>query len=133
MSSWHGGKGSGRRSENRSKFESNYDRIFNKKTALIKVQTKQELQAIIRNSPVDADLNHLDTSALTDLSWLFENSQFNGDISSWNVSNVTTMRGMFSLSSFIGDISQWDVSSVTDMSRMLDDSPLEATPPSWYK
>ena len=36
----------------------------------------------------DANLNHLDVSAVTDMSYLFSNSQFDGDISNWDVSNV---------------------------------------------
>ena len=32
MTKWHGGKGSGRRPEDRTKIDNNWDRIFGKKT-----------------------------------------------------------------------------------------------------
>ena len=47
------------------------------------VSTKQELINIIKSSPVDANLNYLDVSGITDMSDLFANSKFTGDISKW--------------------------------------------------
>ena len=64
------------------------------------VSTKQELMEIIKSSPVDADLNYLDVSNVTDMSGLFVTSEFNGNISKWNVSNVTNMKDMFYESKF---------------------------------
>ena len=127
-------------------------------------KTRDELlelvNKLINERGNDADLNDIDTSEITDMSYMFENSdfngdiskwdvskvedmdelfylsKFNGDISEWNVSNVKRMCYMFTYSEFTGengDISQWDVSNVEDMSYMFDKSPLEKNPPKWYK
>jgi hypothetical protein len=69
------------------------------------VRNRDSLLNIIRKSAVNADLNHLDVSGITDMSNIFEDSDFNGDISQWDVSNVRRMTGMFSGSRFNGDIS----------------------------
>lgn len=83
------------------------------------VYTREELCAIVKAAPVDADLNYLDVSEVTDMCSLFYETKFNGDISQWDVSAVTDMSGMFAESVFNGDISQWDVSSVTTMREMF--------------
>ena len=105
-------------------------------------QNKEELKEIIfelvKAHGKEANLNCIDTHAITDMSNLFAVSYvtdprnyeyllgFNGDISEWDVSNVTNMKGMFSTdcafegtSRFNGDLSKWDVSRVTDMSFMF--------------
>ena len=65
----------------------------------IKVQSKEDLKKIISNTIKEqgntCDLNFIDISKLTDLSYTFHNSEFNGNISDWNVSSVTNMHGMF--------------------------------------
>ena len=61
----------------------------------------------IRKYGTNADLNHIDVSNVTNMSYMFCNSRFNGDISNWNVSNVTNMSSMFKNSKFNGDISKW--------------------------
>ena len=86
-------------------------------------KTKDELKDIIKqkieSEGNECDLNDIDTSNITDMSWLFEHSEFNGDISKWDVSNVTNMGGMFSYSKFNSDISNWDVSNVESMISMF--------------
>ena len=102
---------------------------------------KYELRYLIENllqiRGKDANLNDIDVSNITDMSYLFNvfNSNihsFNGDISLWDVSNVKDMEGMFAVSKFNGDISKWDVSNVTNMNNMFKNCPLEKNPPAWY-
>jgi surface protein len=81
---------------------------------------KQIVKDEIERLGNDADLNHIDTSSVTDMRELFAETDFNGDISKWDVSNVTNMSGMFIVAKlFNGDISQWNVSNVTDMNYMF--------------
>lgn len=87
------------------------------------VQSRNHLLELV-NEAVNAhgpqvDLNHLDVSGLTSLSYVFTNNVFNGDISRWDVSNVVTMSGLFQSSAFNGDISNWDVSNVQAMDQMF--------------
>ena len=98
-------------------------------------KTKDELKDIIKqrieSEGNECDLNDIDTSNITDMSYLFEFSDFTGDISRWNVSNVTTMEGVFSFSKFDGDISNWDVSNVTNMASMFFDSDFNGDISKW--
>ena len=87
------------------------------------IATNETIQEIVNNEikklGLTADLNHIDTSKVTDMSYLFVESNFNGDISQWNVSNVENMSHMFALSNFNKNISQWDVSKVKKMHYMF--------------
>ena len=87
--------------------------------------TKDELATIITAEILKqgdtADLNLIDTSAITSMNGLFDkNATFNGTIADWDTSNVTNMGYMFSgATAFNGDISNWDVSKVKKMDRMF--------------
>ncbi|EPF0289700.1 BspA family leucine-rich repeat surface protein [Campylobacter jejuni] len=82
--------------------------------------TKLELQALVEDESIH--LGDIDTSKITDMSYLFANSDrtdFSG-IEKWDVSKVESMSCMFSRCySFNQDISGWDVSKVKDMSYMF--------------
>ena len=68
------------------------------------------VKKLIKERGENADLNDIDTSEITNMSYLFYDSKFNGDISKWDVGNVTGM-GLY----------------------MFYNSPLEKNPPKWYK
>lgn len=97
------------------------------KSAKIHPQSRKELRSILeqeldRQGP-DADLNHIDVSQVTDMSWLFnELNPGNIKIDKWDVSNVTNMSWMFSFcKKFNADLSSWGsrVSNVTTMQSMF--------------
>ena len=119
-------------------------------------ELKELVEKLIKERGNNADLNDIDTSKMTDMTYLFDgsyfngdiskwdvsnvenmvamfyNSKFNGDISKWDVSSVKNMYEMFAHSEFNGDISNWDVSNVTDMTHMFYECPLKNNPPKWW-
>ena len=98
-------------------------------------KTEEELLDAIEKEIIlqgnSADLNCIDTSAITDMSTIFNNSQFNGDISKWNVSKVTNMVFLFYGSQFNGDISKWNVSKVRYMRDIFLDSKFDGDISKW--
>lgn len=90
---------------------------------------KEELLNIIhkllKERGWNADLNDIDVSEVTNMSYLFDinklgkaigkdNATLNKiEISQWDVSNVTNMEGMFYQQEYFNcDLSEWDVSNV---------------------
>lgn len=95
------------------------------KSLVVRPATKDELRSLIEQElyyqGIDADLNHIDTSLITDMSLLFDSLDIrNIKIDEWDTSNVKNMSGMFSNCwKFSCDLSSWDVSNVTDISQMF--------------
>ena len=92
----------------------------NTRSATLTPKSKDELRSIIveetkRQGP-DANLNFIDTSLITDMSYLFSVGGFSiGSIKidEWDVSNVKNMSYMFmGCSKLKCDLSGWDVSKV---------------------
>ena len=90
-----------------------------------------DMSYLFSTSEFDGDISNWDVSHVTTMWCLFYDSVFNGDISGWNVSKVTDMRGMFHHSEFNGDISGWNVSHVTDMVNMFYDSKFNGDISGW--
>ena len=88
----------------------------------VQPKTKEQLKQLINYAFKHNiyDLNFIDTSKITDMSWLFENVKHNFDVSSWDVSNVIDTEFMFYFCvNFNCDLSGWDVSNVTNMKYMF--------------
>ncbi len=95
------------------------------KSLVVRPATKDELRSLIEKElyyqGIDADLNFIDTSLITDMSNLFNSLDIrNIKIDKWDVSKVRNMSGMFSNCwKFSCDLSSWNVSNVTDTSQMF--------------
>ncbi|MGX1929919.1 BspA family leucine-rich repeat surface protein [Flagellimonas sp. 2504JD4-2] len=72
----------------------------------------------------NANIDQWDTSNVTDMSGMFiMNDVFNQPIGVWNTSNVQNMNSMFNMTgSFNQDIGGWDVANVTDATAMFRDA-----------
>ena len=92
-----------------------------------KKELKDIINQLIKERGNEGDFNDIDTSEITDMSYLFDGmGEFNGDISNWDVSNVTNMEYMFYwCKSFNCDISRWNISNVTDMKYMFRNCTIE--------
>ena len=85
-------------------------------------ELKKLVEKLVEERGADADLNDIDTSEITDMSYLFYYAKnFSGDISMWDVSNVTDMkRILYECKKFNGDLSAWNVSKVIYMDGMFE-------------
>lgn len=84
-------------------------------------KTKEELKELVKNENIY--LGDIDTSLITDMSYLFYESQrwdFSG-INNWNTSSVTNMAGMFLRCISFNESLSLDTSNVTNMRWMFKD------------
>ena len=88
-----------------------------------KYELQEEMKKRIQRGQYN--LNDIDTSKITDMSYLFFCCDYvkdidKIDISFWDTSRVTSMEFMFSCCyKFNSDISRWDVSNVQNMQSMF--------------
>lgn len=107
----------------------------NKKFNMIHA-TNDNIRLIVKNEldkqGPNADLNYVDVSEVTDMSFLFcgrmlnsnclglSYDDINPDVTYWDVSKVENMKCMFYyLKNFNRNISEWNVNKVKDMSYMF--------------
>ena len=78
--------------------------------------SRKELRELVKDESIC--LSDIDTSLITDMSWLFCDSirmNFDG-LETWDTSHVTTMERMFYRAKYFNHpIGNWNVSSVTNM------------------
>ena len=96
------------------------------------VSAVHDMSHLFRNfKEFQGDISQWDTSNVKTMDSMFYNSQFNGDISGWDVSNVRAMHSMFCGAVFSGDLSRWDVSNVTDMYKIFSFSQFNGDVSTW--
>lgn len=97
-------------------------------------KTKEELQKLVRDESIY--LGDIDTSAITDMSFLFAMStrkDFSG-IGTWDTSSVVNMSDMFyNAKHFNQNLDAWDTSSVRNNLEMFDGSGIKSLPKWWKK
>ena len=98
-----------------------WDKIERSAKPKTKEELKWEIKKRIKEFGYGCDLNDIDTSLITDMSFLFDDiNTFHGDVSGWDVSNVKDMTFMFcDCKKFDCDLSNWDVRNVTYMEGMF--------------
>ena len=95
------------------------------RSAIQRPSSKAELRSIIeqelKRQGRDVDLNFIDTSEITDMSYLFNGLCIGYiKIDEWDVSNVTDMDGMFmGCCELNADLSSWNTKNVRRMNRMF--------------
>ena len=87
----------------------------------LNLEDLEKRSQVLKERGKDANLNDIDTSKITDMSFLFVGNDIrNIDISEWDTSNVEDMTEMFlECSKFTSDLSAWDVSKVRFMNKMF--------------
>jgi surface protein len=83
-----------------------------------------DFRSLFDSTAFNEDISDWDTSAVTDMSFLFfGNSVFNQNIGDWDTSQVTNMFSMFyEAAAFNQDINDWDTAKVTSMHTMFLDA-----------
>lgn len=89
----------------------------------IVAENKEHLRECIKEARAlqgpDCDLNHIDVSRVTDLSYLFADCKEQPDVSRWDVSNVKDMTGLFVRADYCGDLSGWRPRQLEKAAYML--------------
>ena len=84
--------------------------IYNS-VAVWKPKDSNELRDVIRGTIKvygnEVNLNWIDVSEITDMTYMFQYSQFNGDISQWDVRNVEYTKNMFYMSPLKYNAPKW--------------------------
>ena len=102
-----------------------YEGFYKNIGGMVHPSTRDELrhEIEIRLNRGQYNLNDIDTSKITDMSYLFCDFDYDLsklDISRWDTSKVEFMNGMFwGCTNFNCDLSKWNVSKVIDMDFMF--------------